>query len=363
MRVFPIVLSGWLWLLPIVAMADDDSLHFPARETDRENTEPRELIIRGALDVPQFEPVLDDFHQRYPDIDLHYRNFSTLALHQHFLDDDTGTDVVISSAMPWQYRLANDGHGRALDSPEAMAWPDWARWRDELFAVTFEPIVMVYHETLTQRFDHIENHDDLLSLLEDEREALQGRVVTYDPARSGAGYTYAIEESQLSPRYWELIAAFGDVNADLVGTTGEMLEGLADGEYLIGYNLLGSYARDFVRDHPQLTVVIPDDYALVVQRPVFMAKHAPNPRTAELFLNYLLSEAGQRVLAERTSLGAVHPALDGDGTASALRKRLGDALRPIRLGPGLLATLDDLKREALLSRWNREYQRQRNDED
>ncbi|WP_148255097.1 ABC transporter substrate-binding protein [Aidingimonas lacisalsi] len=339
-------------------LAADDTVHFPANMPDQAGTEPRELIIEGALDIPQFQPVLKAFHQHYPDIDLHYRNFTTLALHQRFLDHEgANADVVISSAMPWQYRLANDGYGRALNTPEAEAWPEWARWRNELFAVTFEPIVMVYHDALTERFEPISSHDDLLTLLENQREALQGRVVTYDPERSGAGYTYAIQEAQLSPRYWELVSAMGSVNTDLVGTTGEMLNGLADGDYLIGYNLLGSYARDFVRDHPQLNVVIPDDYALIVQRPVFVSRNAPNPQTGELFLNYLLSETGQRVLAERTSLGAVHPGLDGEGTARELRRRLGDALRPIRLGPGLLATLDDLKRDALLSRWQREYRR------
>ncbi|WP_372610949.1 hypothetical protein [Halomonas sp.] len=38
-----------------------------------------------------------------------------------------------------------------------------------------------------------------------------------------------------------------------------------------------------------------------------------------------------------------------------MRRELGEGLRPIALGPSLLATLDDLKRQALLNRWQREY--------
>ncbi|MCP1366338.1 extracellular solute-binding protein, partial [Halomonas sp. BBD48] len=171
------------------------------------------------------------------------------------------------------------------------------------------------------------------------------------------GYTYAVEEARLSPRYWELVAALGGVEADLVGTTQEMLDGLAEGRYLIGYNLLGSYAQGFAEDHPELEVVIPSDYALVMQRLAFLPRSADNPEAARRFFDYLLSEQGQRVISERTPLGAVHPALEGPGSASALRNRLGEALRPIRLGPGLLATLDRLKREALLARWNREFRR------
>lgn len=370
----PTIRRAWLalvWLAsmglvsaPAVAQGSPDArLHYPAQPTSDASDASR-LVVHGALDIPLIEPLLDDFHRRYPHIELTYRNFTTLEIYRTFMANagKLGTngitaDVVMSSAMPWQYRLANDGYAQPLYSEVAHNWPDWARWRQELFGITFEPIVIVYRQELAERFGAVESHADLLALLERESEALRGRVVTYDPATSGVGYTYAIEEARLSPRYWELVAALGSVDAELVGTTREMLVGLAEGRYLIGYNLLGSYARGFVRDHPELTIAVPSDYALVMQRLAFIARSADNPRAAKLFLDYLLSEAGQRVISEQTPLGAVHPALSGDGSASALRARLGEALRPIPLSPGLLATLDDLKRKALLSRWMREFQR------
>jgi ABC-type Fe3+ transport system substrate-binding protein len=316
------------------------------------------LVIHGALDLPQVRPLLDAFHRDHPDLAIRYHNLTTLALDKRFLEAPDEADVLISSAMPWQYRLANDGHAQSLETPEAERWPAWARWRRELFAITFEPIVMVVNETVIERFGEISSHADLLGLLERHGEALRGRVVTYDPAISGAGYTYAIEESRLSPRYWELVAALGGAEADLVGTTGEMLEGLIEERYLVGYNLLGSYARDRLADQPQLRIVVPEDYALVTQRLALVPHLAPHPEAARRFLNFLIGERGQTVLARDTTLGAIHPALQGPGTAAWLRRLRGDALRPISLGPGLLATLDDLKRETLLTRWRREFARQ-----
>ncbi|HSP58951.1 MAG TPA: ABC transporter substrate-binding protein [Halomonas sp.] len=340
-----------LWSLATLA---DDSLHYPADPTAGA---PRPLVVHAALDLPQVEPVLQAFHRLHPEVELTYHNFTTLDLHQRFLDAPDQADVMISSAMPWQYRLVNDGHARVQLSANAQAWPAWARWRHELFAFTFEPIVMVVRKELDERYGAPQGHADLLALLERHGRELSGRVVTYDPARSGAGYTYAIEESRLSPRYWELVAALGQARTQLVDTTGEMLEGLVEGRYLVGYNLLGSYARDVVAAHPELRLVVPDDYALVTRRLAFVPQRAPHPETAARFLDFLISEAGQRLLAEQTALGAIHPALNGPGTAEALRRELGDALRPIDLGPGLLATLDDLKRQALLSRWQREFNR------
>ncbi|MGM0985765.1 MAG: ABC transporter substrate-binding protein [Pseudomonadota bacterium] len=341
-----------LWSLTV---SGEERLHLPA-EANAGPSLP--LVVHAALDLPQARPLLEDFHRRHPHVDLTYRNLSTLALHERFLETPDTADVVLSSAMPWQYLLANDGRAQPLDSESASAWPAWARWRQELFAFTFEPIVMVVNETVIERFGEVSSHAELLALLERHAEALQGRVVTYDPATSGAGYTYAIEESRLSPRYWELVAALGQADTALVDTTEEMLEGLIEGRYLVGYNLLGSYARDSVAEHPELSIVVPEDYALVTQRLAFIPRQAPHPEAARLFLDYLLGEDGQGTIAEQTQLGALHPVLDGPGTAVALRTALGDALRPISLGPGLLATLDHLKREALLTRWQREFSRQ-----
>ncbi|WP_136065588.1 ABC transporter substrate-binding protein [Modicisalibacter radicis] len=356
------LLAGLVLAFSSPAVIAQARLHYPALHdgpVPNGGRTPSRLVIHAALDTPLIAPLLEDFQRLNPDIAIDYRNLSTLAVYRTFLDgrDAERADVVMSSAMPWQYRLANDGYAQPLDSDTARAWPAWARWRHELFAVTFEPVVIVYRREVAERFGAIASHAELVERLEQHAAALHGRVVTYDPAISGAGYSYAIEEARLSPRYWELVAALGRVDAALVGTTREMLEGLAAGRYAIGYNLLGSYARAFVREHPELDVVVPDDYALVTHRLAFVARDARHPHAARRFLDYLLSEHGQRAIGELTPLGTIHPALHGPGSANALRERLGEALRPIDIGPGLLATLDDLKRAALLSRWTREFQR------
>ncbi|SDO95573.1 iron(III) transport system substrate-binding protein [Halomonas shengliensis] len=342
-----------LWVLSALAHAQQ-SLHLPAAEGAGT---PRPLVIHAALDLPQARPLLAAFQRRHPEVAVTYHNLTTLDLHERFLAHPDAADVVISSAMPWQFALANAGHARPLGGHITDAWPAWARWRDELVAFTFEPIVMVVHQELTNIAEVPRNHAELLTLLEERREALTGRVATYDPVVSGVGRTYAMEESRLSPRYWDLVAALGAAEAKLVATTGEMLDGLEDGSLLIGYNLLGSYALPRVEAHPDLALVVPDDYALVTQRVAFVPRQAPHPETGTRFVAFLLSEAGQRVIAKQTSLGALHPGVTGPGSAAALRKRLEDALRPPGLGPGLLAGLDRLKRQALLARWRREFRR------
>jgi len=345
------LITGLLALMPVGASAT--TLHFGAQGDTA-----RPLSIYGVLDPPQMRPLLEDFHRRNPDIAIDYHNLETLALHTRVLQerDAPQADVIMSPAMPWQYQLANEGLSAGVDSVAAEAWPSWARWRHELFGVTFEPIVMVYRRDLAERMAPPQSHADLLARLNDHSDTLHGRVVTYDPRLSGAGYTYAIEDARISARYWDLVEALGRSDAALETTTQAMLEGLSDGRYWIGYNLIGSYVQDYVATHPELVMVVPQDYALVLQRLVMMMRNAPHPDTAARFIDYLLSSAAQTLLATRTTLGAVHPRVDGEGTAQALRARLGDAIRPVEIGPGLLATLDTLKRQTLLEQWQQAFE-------
>nr|WP_223287299.1 hypothetical protein [Halomonas elongata] len=100
-------------LLPLTATAQ--VVHYPAASgTER----PEPLIVQGALDVANVRPLLDDFHRRHPHVELTYRNLDTLPLYRRFLASPDEADVLISSAMPWQYRLVNDGHARSLDTPQ-----------------------------------------------------------------------------------------------------------------------------------------------------------------------------------------------------------------------------------------------------
>lgn len=320
-----------------------------------EAIESGQLRVYGALDRQHIAPLLNAFHQRHPEISITYQNLETLALYEHFLASPDDIDVLISSAMPWQYRLANDGHAQPHRSEVSSAWPDQARWRYELFAFTFEPVVMVVHDAFIQRYGYPSSHASLLDILQKNGDTLRGRAVTYNPAVSGAGYSHVTQEAELSPRYWDLVAALGNVDTQMVNTTAEMLEGLQQERFWIGYNLLGSYAQPVVDANPQLELILPEDYVLITQRSALISRQAPNPENAAAFLDFLLSLQGQQVIATQTPLGALHPGLTQAGSAAELRRKRGDALRPLALTPALLAPLDALKRRALLQRWQREF--------
>ncbi|OHV10264.1 ABC transporter substrate-binding protein [Kushneria phosphatilytica] len=311
------------------------------------------LVIQGVLDPDIMHTILVAFHQRYPAMTLRYIDVSGRPNRSA-----TGTargftpDLTMSSAMPWQYLRANNGHAMSLGEHTLPDdWPVASRWRNELVGLTAEPLVIVYRREYAQRFGVPRDHATLLQQLRQHRQALDGRVVTYDPACSDTGFTYLAEDARQSVQIWSLVAALGAAHAELTDSTGAMLEGLLSGRYLVGYNLIGSYAMRLARHHPELVVQVPEDYALIMQRLALIPRNAPHPDHARRFLHFLTSHEGQKLLAQKTALGTLRPA-DKPGNDMNVADHAAHFIRP---GPGLLALVDPLKRSSLLARWQQSF--------
>jgi iron(III) transport system substrate-binding protein len=131
-----------------------------------------------------------------------------------------------------------------------------------------------------------------------------------------------------------------------------IIDRVATGRFVLGYNILGSYARAMGATRPDLGIILPEDYTIITSRVAIVPRAARSPALGALFLDFLLSVQGQRVIASKSGLGAVHPSVDMEGSAKAMQARLGARLRPISVGPGLLVYLDQAKRRRLLEQWN-----------
>ncbi|OEY65413.1 ABC transporter substrate-binding protein [Marinobacter sp. X15-166B] len=338
-RYLQVVLTG-IWLLASAVMAQE---RIP-------------LTVTAALDRDMAAPLLDAFARAHPDIELIYEDVSTQAADQRARTTDPPPDVVISSAMPWQMALVNEGLAQPLHSQAARNWPAWAQWRNEVFGFTFEPVVTVFRLELARHMLPPGTHADLHTLLSGQRALLKGRVTTYGPASSGIGQMLFQQDARYSPRFWDLVAAMGAVDVSLENSTRAMLAGLTEGRYWLGYNLLGSYAIAWARRHPELIVRIPQDYALVMMRMAFIHRDAPNPAAARRFMNFVLGPEGQRVLAGDTPLFSVLPEVVGPYTAQRLRDQIGERLYPIPINASLLAFDDPLRRRLFMVRWRRELE-------
>jgi two-component system sensor histidine kinase TctE len=311
------------------------------------------LTILGVTDTPLFAQFIAGFQTEHPSITVLYEETDSVPLYERFLNGDmTPTpDLLISSASDLQIKLANDGYAMAYQSPWLGELPQWAHWRNEVFGFTFEPAVIIFNPEQIDPADVPRTHLALAEKLETESERFNGRIGTYDIALSGVGYLLAAQDQLISSNFWRLAAAFGRVNAQFSGSSPAILNGVADGSLLLGYNVLGSYAFARKAAGAPIEIVVPDDYVLVLTRSMLIPRSAPFPDLAKAFVDWALSPAGQGVAAGSTALGSVMTGAVGEWTSQAIAARGRGVIQPISLGPALLVSLDQQRRKRFLDSW------------
>ena len=110
-------------------------------------------------------------------------------------------DVLWSSSMDLQIKLANDGGAMAYASPEISHLPGWAVWKNEAFGTTYEPIAIVYNKRLLSgRRDSAEPRRPA-ARAHQKADKLKGKVTTYDIEKSGVGFMLITQDSKYNPQF------------------------------------------------------------------------------------------------------------------------------------------------------------------
>lgn len=313
------------------------------------------VVIYGATDQKAVAPLIKDFESLYPGVKAEYHDMNSAELYNRFISESAAgasADVTWSSAMDLQVKLVNDGYAQPYRSVETARLPEWAVWKNEAFGTTFEPVAIVYNKRLVDAAEVPKTHAELAKLLADKADKYRGKVTTYDPEKSGLGFLLHSQDAQTNAQsFWNLVKSLGGAGVRVQSSTGTMMERIASGENLIGYNMLGSYAKVRAEKDPSIGVVLPRDYTLIVSRVMFIAKKAANPNAAKLWVDYILSKRGQEIISSKSELYSIREDVAGDTTAAGLKKELGAAVKPIAIGPGLLTYLDQSKRLEFMKQW------------
>jgi|SRR5437870_11534080 len=313
------------------------------------------VVVYSTTDAKLVTPLIKDFEAAFPGVKVEYTDLNSTEVYNRFISENAANaasaDAVWSSSMDLQMKLAADGAAAVYKSPEAAALPGWARWKDTVYATTFEPIAIVYNKRLVPAEDVPKTHDELLKLLTSKAEKYQNKVTAYDPEKSGVGFMLVNQDAKLYAKFWDLVKVFGERSLKVQSSTGTMLERVSSGENLIGYNVLGSYALTRAKKDPSLGIAFTTDYNLVLSRLVFVSKNAKNPNAGRLWVDYLLSKRGQTITAEQAELYSVRTDITGKDSGIGFAKELGSAVKPIAVNDDLLLGLDQTKRLAFLKQW------------
>ncbi|MFD1327706.1 ABC transporter substrate-binding protein [Mycoplana ramosa] len=314
------------------------------------------LVVYSSLDEPLARPMIKGFQQANPDVAVRYEEMLTGEVYDRVVKEtDAGqktADFAFSSAMDLQVKLSNDGYAQRSDLPMSERWPRWANWRNTAYALTFEPAVFVYHKPSFAHEKPPASRAEFLDYLNRHGNEIYGRIGTYDIERSGVGFLFMARDQEQFGDIWTVIRAMGAAGVKLYSTSSAILERIADGRFVIGYNILGSYAADWAAKHPDVGIVLPKDYTVVMSRIGLVPQAAASPDLGRRYLEFFMSKEGQTIMAQKLQIAAVSPEVAGENTATTMREMLGTQLKPVPVSPGLMVYLDQVKRARLIARWN-----------
>lgn len=293
------------------------------------------LRVISSTDTSFFVPIVESFLGTRPDASIEYLVTGTADIDRIFRSAPQEYDVVISSAMDLQLKLANDGYARQLDD---VAHPEWAHWRQSLFGFTSEPAAIVLNRAAFDGHPLPRSRQDLIEALRARPDVFEGRIGTYDVRASGLGYLFATQDARASETYWRLTEVMGSLKARLYCCSGDMIDDLAAGKIAMAYNVLGSYAQARKDVEDDIAIILPSDFPTTMMRTAFVSAQTSRPDLAEAFVRHLI-----RLQAENDATAFPLPPLVAELNSAARST--------IALEPALMTHLDTLKKRKFLAEW------------
>ncbi|HBX2516797.1 TPA: ABC transporter substrate-binding protein [Klebsiella pneumoniae] len=284
------------------------------------------VVIYSTTDTKAAGPLIKGFEAQYPGVKVEYNDMNSTELYNRYISEQAAGggsgDVVWSSSMDTALKLATE-YAEQYASPEVKQLPDWAVWQQKAYGTTYEPVVFIYNKRLIPQNEVPDSHTALAKLI----------------------------ASQADANYFADLANIAKGGLTVQSSTGTMMERVSSGENLIGYNILGSYAEARAKNDPSLGIAYPKDYVLVLSRVSFISQESEHPNAAKLWLDYVLSEKGQQILASQADIPSIRRDIAGKNDIDGMTALLGKALKPIPVNETLLDYLQPQKRLQFIKQW------------
>ena len=129
------------------------------------------INILSSTDSERFKPVIAGFLELNPTVAVRYVTASTTEIYAAIADEQQPFDLVISSAMDLQMKLANDGITHSVQSAETATVPEWARWRTNVFGFALEPVALLISRKDFETLPLPKTRRELLALIRPEPES------------------------------------------------------------------------------------------------------------------------------------------------------------------------------------------------
>ena len=294
-----------------------------------------EVVVYTTRAEALFKPVIEAFNAAYPDIKVTVLNGSNSELAARILEERANpkADVLINSDILTMENLAAEGVFAPNDSAAVMAVPaDYRADDGSWVALTLRARVIMYNT-------------DLVSPEELPKKMVDLADPKWKDALGSANSTNGAMMAQLvimrnqlgEPATEAFIQGLLENNAQFFGGHTDVRKAVGAGELKLG--LVNHYYYHLSKaEGAPVGVIYPDQEdgglgLMVNSTNAGIIKGGPNPEMARIFVDFMLSPAGQKIYAERNY---EYPIVPGVPLAEGVAP-----LDSFRLNPFPLKTLRD----------------------
>ncbi|GAA0977607.1 ABC transporter substrate-binding protein [Acrocarpospora macrocephala] len=275
------------------------------------------LTIYSNTDQENWQPIFRDFQQKYPWVTkIAANNLDSDEVFQRVLSEQaTGNspaDLLVSNAaQAWADFAARPGTLLEYASPEKDKLPEVGSLLPNVYAMSMDPLSIAYNTSLLP--EKPTGLASLAAILAKDPAKYQSKITTRDVG-GAFGFTVSHAFTEARPGSWTSLQSILPL-ARPETSSGTQLEKITSGEYVAGFFVSAAPAYPAVeKSGGLLQISFLDDGTVVLPRGIGIAAKAPHAATAKLFVDFVLSQEGQRAVAE----GGLTSYRDGVATGDGL---------------------------------------------
>jgi iron(III) transport system substrate-binding protein len=317
------ILIGTFAVVPPSAYAADSATIAEARQ---EGT----LAVADAAPGEHFQKFMAAFKGRYPFLDIASGFYSAptgqvLARVNAEMDAQRLTfDVMLAANAAAWIDMTRHGKIMRYDSPEYAAFPSGAKMHGYWAAAQAIAVIPIYNRNVLSPADAPKSWFDLLK----PRFAMRKTAIQNAAAGTQFNWSYLLRQALGA----DFERRFATQKPVVMATGAQMTDAVMRGEILLAAAL--DHWRAYTKDASEagLVAVYPKEGMPLTLAPVGILSGAPHPSAAKLFIDFILSQEGQRLLntelygmysmrldvappAGQPSLVDTHPLLPRDATS------------------------------------------------
>jgi iron(III) transport system substrate-binding protein len=250
-----------------------------------------EVVLYSSNSVEAINTVADEFNRKYPNIRISPVRGSTGAMMQRIKAEAAApkADIFWSGGFPalGAYRE----YFAPYRSAEAAAAPANFRGPDDLWLGTNAHVMVIM---VNKRALKGEAMPRTWSDLADPK--WKDRLVIGDPEKTSSSYAtlWGIDET-LGREPLKGIAR----NATMVSTASQVYEGVAKGEFAVGFTMEYAAQEYVAGGQKDIQIVYPSEGTFIAPEGMALVKGSKNPEEAKKFFDFLASKSTEELLAQK----------------------------------------------------------------